>query len=155
MVALGVTNHGVTAVRRSDSPQAPGKSQSFAVTRARLTEFATIGLVSGSMLMHQILLTRVCALRFQFHFAFLVISNCLLGFGAAGTVLSIAQDRWRAQPARWVARSSVAYLISLIATYAFLIAIPLPENIKASRFDHVRGAPQSESLAALQSSIVV
>ncbi|HKP57713.1 MAG TPA: hypothetical protein VJV78_13370 [Polyangiales bacterium] len=93
--------------------------------------------MSGSMLMHQILLTRVCALRLQFHFAFLVISNCLLGFGAAGTVLSIAQDRWRAQPSRWVARSTVAYLVSLIATYAFLIAIPLPENIKASRFDHV------------------
>src|SRR5262245_40243055 len=108
-----------------------------AVTRARWTEFATIGLVSASMLTHQILLTRVCALRLQFHFAFLVISNCLLGFGAAGTVLSITQARWRAEPSRWVARFTVGYLIALIATYAFLITTPLPENIEATRFDHI------------------
>jgi len=40
---------------------------------------AAIGAVACSMLMHEILLTRVCALRLYFHFAFLVISNCLLG----------------------------------------------------------------------------
>ncbi len=108
-----------------------------ATTRSRLTEFATIGLVSGSMLMHQILLTRVCALRLQFHFAFLVISNCLLGLGAAGTVLTIAQKRFWAEPSRWVGRFSLAYVVSLVATYAFLIAVPLPENIEATRLDHI------------------
>ena len=49
--------------------------------------FVTIGLISCSMLMYEILLTRVCALRLFFHFGFLVISNCLLGIGASGSLV--------------------------------------------------------------------
>src|SRR3954447_13373666 len=105
--------------------------------RPTLTQFATIGLVSASMLIHEILLTRICALRLQFHFAFLVISNCLLGLGAAGTLLTIARKRFHVEPRRWTGRFTLAYLAALIATYVFLLAIPLPENIKLSRIDHV------------------
>ncbi|HKU40390.1 MAG TPA: hypothetical protein VJR89_19650 [Polyangiales bacterium] len=101
------------------------------------TQFFSIGLVSASMLMHEILLTRVCALRLQFHFAFLVISNCLLGLGAAGTLLTIQQARFHAAPQRWTGRFALAYLGSLILTYVFLLAIPLPENIEWSNLGHV------------------
>lgn len=108
-----------------------------APVRPKLTEFATIGLVSGSMLTHEILLTRICALRLQFHFAFLVISNCLLALGAAGTVLSIGQARFTAEPRKWTGRFTLAYVASLVVTYWLLLAIPLPENVQLSRFDHV------------------
>jgi spermidine synthase len=106
-------------------------------TRPRLTEFATIGLVSASMLMHQILLTRVCALRLQFHFAFLVISNCLLGLGAAGSLLSVHQARFRLKPRVWLGRFALAYVASLIVTYLLLLITPLPRDIELSRIDHV------------------
>src|SRR5688572_29715900 len=96
----------------------------------RIAEFATIGLVSASMLMHQILLTRVCALRLQFHFAFLVISNCLLGLGAAGTLLTLQQTRFHAQPRLWLGRFTLAYTASLIVTYLLLLATPLPRDIQ-------------------------
>jgi spermidine synthase len=103
----------------------------------RLAEFATIGLISASMLMHQILLTRVCALRLQFHFAFLVISNCLLGLGAAGTLLTVQQARFHARPRLWLGRFTLAYTAALIVTYLLLLATPLPRDIQLNRLDHV------------------
>ncbi|HET8933494.1 MAG TPA: hypothetical protein VFN67_08650 [Polyangiales bacterium] len=85
-----------------------------------------IGLIACSMLLHEILLTRVCALRVQFHFAFLIISNCLLGFGAAGTYLSLKHDAFQRDSARWLERTSLAYLLSLLVTYFGVVTFPLP-----------------------------
>jgi spermidine synthase len=94
--------------------------------------YAVIGLVACSMLIHEILLTRICALRLYFHFAFLVISNCLLGLGASGTLLALKHDAWRAEPRKWIGRFSVAYVASLVVTYALLLRYPLPEDLKLS-----------------------
>jgi spermidine synthase len=107
------------------------------VSRPKLREFAAIALVSCAMLIHEILLTRICALRLQFHFAFLVISNCLLGLGAAGSVLSSYQTILLAEPRKWLARLSITYFVSLIATYVCLIRIPLPDDIQLSHPGHV------------------
>ena len=49
----------------------------------------TIALLAGSLLVFQVLLTRVCALRLHFHFGFLIISNSLLGIGASGSLLAL------------------------------------------------------------------
>ena len=54
----------------------------------RTYKYVVIGLMACSMLMYEILLTRICALRLMFHFAFLVISVAMLGFGAAGSFLT-------------------------------------------------------------------
>ena len=59
--------------------------------RVGVYAFLVIGMVSCSMLMYEILLTRVCALRLFFHFGFLVVSNCLLGIGASGSVIAAAK----------------------------------------------------------------
>ncbi len=70
----------------------------------RSHRFVIIGLVACSMLMHEILLTRVCALRLYFHFAFLVISSCLLGLGASGSLLATYQNTWKRAPRLWLGR---------------------------------------------------
>jgi SAM-dependent methyltransferase len=97
------------------------------------SEYAIIGLLACSMLTHEILLTRICALRLHFHFAFLVISNCLLGLGASGALLVIAQERLRSARREWLATFSIAYTVSLVAAFAFLRSWPLPADLLLSR----------------------
>ncbi|HKP57594.1 MAG TPA: hypothetical protein VJV78_12775 [Polyangiales bacterium] len=92
-------------------------------------EVVSIGLIAGSMLMHEILLTRICALRLHFHFAYLVISNCLLALGAGGSLLALRQARWREAPRLWLGRFSAAYLVALICTYFALQQWPLPKEL--------------------------
>jgi hypothetical protein len=49
-----------------------------------------VGLLSAATLLGQVALTRVLAIGQGYHFAFLVISLALLGFGASGTLLAVA-----------------------------------------------------------------
>jgi len=48
-----------------------------------------IGLLSSATLMFETALTRFLAVAQFYHFAFLVISLALLGFGASGTLISV------------------------------------------------------------------
>lgn len=96
---------------------------------SRVPIFVTIGLISCSMLMYEILLTRIAALRLFFHFAFLVISNCLLAIGASGTLITIFQERWKKNPRFWIWVFCAGYIASLVATYAFLIRFNVNTNL--------------------------
>ncbi len=100
-------------------------------------KLAAIGLVASSMLVHQILLTRVCALRLFFHFAFVVISNCLLGMGASGTLLTLYQDKWRKKPRHWLGVFTMAYTASLVVTYFVLLLYPIPGDLSLSKPSHL------------------
>jgi hypothetical protein len=80
-----------------------------------------IALVSCSMLMYEVLLTRICALRFEFHFSFLIVSNCLLGIGASGSMIFLMQKLFAKDVRRWTWIFTLLYLISLLLTYSFLI----------------------------------
>lgn len=86
-----------------------------------------IAVLSASLLAFQVLLTRVCALRLAFHFSFLIISNSLLGIGASGSVLTLLESRWRRNPEAWIFGASIAYVLSLAATWWFARAMPVPE----------------------------
>jgi spermidine synthase len=101
------------------------------------TQLLVIGLVACSMLLHEILLTRICALRLQFHFAFLVISNCLLGMGAAGTLLSLKHEQFFSETRLWLTRFCWGYLIALLGTYVFLVSFPLPADLSISNARHL------------------
>src|SRR5262245_35710371 len=96
----------------------------------RLHAFVLIGLVSCSLLMYEVLLTRICALRVAFHFGYLVISNALLAIGASGTFLALAQARLRRSPRASAFGLTLAYVASLLATYAFLVTyrVDSPES---------------------------
>lgn len=61
--------------------------------------FAGVGLFSGALLLFQVTLTRLFSVAQFYHFAFLVVSLALLGFGASGSVLAVwprlRSTRWR------------------------------------------------------------
>ncbi|MBN1342322.1 MAG: hypothetical protein JXQ73_06560 [Phycisphaerae bacterium] len=96
-----------------------------------------IGLISCSMLMYEILLTRVCALRLYFHFGFLVVSNCLLMIGASGSLISVRQDFFKQHLRWWIWAFAVLYVISLALTYAFLLTYEAPPGIRLASFGEV------------------
>src|SRR5574341_564023 len=50
---------------------------------------AGMGLLSGAALLLQVALTRVFSIAQFYHFAFLVVSLALLGFGASGSLLAL------------------------------------------------------------------
>jgi len=78
------------------------------------------------MLMYQVLLTRISALRLFFHFGFLVISNSLLVIGAAGTLVTLYQDAWRPKARLQIWRFCLLCLASLAEAYVFLLTFPIP-----------------------------
>lgn len=88
-----------------------------------------IGLISCSMLMYEILLTRICALRLFFHFGFLVVSNCLLGIGASGSMIAVLQSVLVKRERFWIWLFSFLYLVSLVLTYIFLITYKIESGI--------------------------
>src|SRR5262245_32629351 len=90
----------------------------------------TIALLAGSLLMFQVLLTRVCALRLHFHFGFLIISNSLLGIGASGSLLALCDRRWRQDPQGWIWGFCVAFLVSLPLAWLYLLTAQIPETLK-------------------------
>ncbi|MBM4062886.1 MAG: hypothetical protein FJ265_17595, partial [Planctomycetes bacterium] len=90
----------------------------------------TIALLAASLLAFQVLLTRVCALRLHFHFGFLIISNSLLGIGASGSLLALLDRRWRRDPQAWIAGFALLFVISLPASWAYLLTAQIPETLK-------------------------
>ena len=54
---------------------------------------ASVALIAGAALANEILLTRFFAVIHWYHFAYMMISLALLGFGASGTLLALAR-RW-------------------------------------------------------------
>jgi hypothetical protein len=88
-------------------PPEPGARHAFLL-------FAT----SASVLAHEILLMRVLSFALWHHFASMVISMALLGFGAAGSFLFLAQERVRRDPdgflAALAAGAALAFPASLL-----------------------------------------
>ena len=97
--------------------------------------FVSIALLSGSLLAYEVLLTRVCALRLHFHFGFLIVSNCLLGIGASGTLLTATEKYWRKAPRTWVWRASGAYVITLVLAWFLLGRLKVPDALFTTNFD--------------------
>src|SRR5262249_57065392 len=100
------------------------KCEDLARPAARL-RFA-LALVSAAMLAYEVLLTRLFSIIQWHHFAYMVISMALLGFGASGTALAFA--RHRLQPHVWTAFAIGAALFGITAVASFAIAQRLPFN---------------------------
>lgn len=109
------------------------------LSRSHLPLYALIGigLISCSMLIYEILLTRICALRLFFHFGYLVISNCLLGIGASGSMIAVFQDAWRPRARFWITVFSGLYLLSLVFTYVFVLTYQIPPALDLSDGGHL------------------
>jgi hypothetical protein len=72
-------------------------------------------LLAGSVLMAEIALTRVMSVMLWGNYAFMVISTAMLGFGAAGTYLSIRQQAFSEQESRaFIGRNCLLFAVTLI-----------------------------------------
>ena len=75
-----------------------------------------MALLSAAALLLQVALTRVFSVAQFYHFAFLVVSLALLGFGASGTVLAL----WPAlRQARWRPWFATAFALAAVLAYLF------------------------------------
>lgn len=95
------------------------------MTRPRPPFFA-IGLLSGCLLAYEVLLTRLFSIELWHHFAYLIISAAMLGFGASGTALTLLKEKI-------APRVGAVYLTAVTGTAllipgAFLLTQQVPFN---------------------------
>lgn len=85
---------------------------------AETLPLASVALVSGAALGYEVLLLRVFSISQWHHFAHMIISLALLGFGASGTVLALARPwfmrRYRSAYPAAIALFSVTSLIGYL-----------------------------------------
>ena len=87
--------------------------------------FAAIFLVAFATLLLEVSLIRVLSFTIWHHFAYVVISTALLGFGASGTLLALRPAIGTHAPRTTLARCAAAAGLSAAATLAFVILVPL------------------------------
>ena len=138
------TPHNGAKRRRSSSVNDAGTPQSGALSvhnaaprrstgRARerpgvgLPVLAAVAVLSAATLAYEILLTRLFSIVQWHHFAFLVISVGLLGFGASGTFLVVLGNRIRIRIEPFLALAALAF--GLAAPVGFVIAAGVPFNV--------------------------
>lgn len=92
-----------------------------------------VAVVSAAILAYQVLLMRLFSIVSWHHFAYMIISIALLGFGASGTVLALAR-RWLV-PRFAGAFAASAALFAVTAVGSFAWAMRLPFNPLAIVWD--------------------
>ncbi len=87
---------------------------------------AAVSLVSAAALAYEILLTRLFAIIQWHHFAYMIISVALLGYGAAGAMITLFRTRLEQRLAQVSASAAAAFGVSSMG--CFLLAQALPFN---------------------------
>jgi hypothetical protein len=83
-----------------------------------------VALVAGAALAFEVLLTRLLAIVHWHHFASLVISLALLGYGASGSALTPLLDRLRPHAPLAFAGAASLFGIAVVAAVAIAQAVP-------------------------------
>src|SRR3982074_3174151 len=85
-------------------------------------QLVAVGLISGTLLMTELALTRIFSVVMYYHFAFLAISIALFGLSASGGFAAVARRRLARSPTdALLARQSVIYaLFTLVALFALV-----------------------------------
>jgi hypothetical protein len=84
-----------------------------------------VGLVSLAVIGLELSLMRSLSLRYWQHFAYMVISVALLGFGASGTALALLRGRMAGRERGWMAGLSLALAASIPAAQWAWHRVPL------------------------------
>ena len=87
---------------------------------------ASIALLSAVALAYEVLLTRLFSIIQWHHFAYMIISLALLGYGASGSFLSLLEARKRVRFADFFLANAVLFAVTLVA--GFLLAQRVPFN---------------------------
>ena len=95
--------------------------------------FAAIFLVSFATLVFEISLIRVLSFTIWYHFAYVVISTALLGFGASGTLVALRPQIGARDLPRAVALCCLAASASVALTLGFVSAFPLEPTLILER----------------------
>ncbi len=88
------------------------------------TRLAALFLVSAAVLGFEIEVMRVFAVASWSNFGSMVISIALLGFGLAGTLLTLLQPRVRRSPDAWISSSAFALAPSMALAHAVAQQVP-------------------------------
>src|SRR5262245_38268259 len=110
----------------------PMRSESTSSPR----HLAGIALISSTLLMTELALTRIFSVIMYYHFAFLAISIALFGLSASGVVAYVAR-RWldRRSTDRLLAVQSMVYAVATLVALFFLVRLRVglnysPENLR-------------------------
>ncbi|HEX6018082.1 MAG TPA: SAM-dependent methyltransferase [Burkholderiaceae bacterium] len=83
-----------------------------------------VALVSAAALAFEILLMRLFSIALWHHFAYMIISLALLGYGAGGTLLTLAQDAVRRRFAALFCTAAAAFGVSAIGCFVLAQRVP-------------------------------
>ena len=87
--------------------------------------YAGVFLIALATLLFEITLIRVLSFSIWYHFAYVVLSTALLGFGASGTLLAIRPSIGADNLAVALSRFSLASAVSAVAALGFVSLFPL------------------------------
>jgi len=85
---------------------------------------ASLFLVSSALIAHEIVLTRLFSIAQWHHFAYMVISVALLGFGASGTFMSLCRAFVLARFQKVYAAAAWLYAAAIILSFLMTREIP-------------------------------
>ena len=89
----------------------------------RLVTFSVAALSAATLLLESTLIRLLAVAQF-YHFAFLVVSLALLGFGASGTLLSVSSRLRKIPPLTLLAFCGVGFSISTVLAYGIVNFLP-------------------------------
>src|SRR5450432_1422931 len=108
---------------------------SRAMTSPSRRHLAGVALVSATLLMTELALTRIFSVVMYYHFAFLAISIALFGLSASGVFAYVARRRLDRSPTPMLlARQSLLYAVATIVALFMLVRLRVglnysPENL--------------------------
>ncbi len=88
--------------------------------------FIAIGLLAACVLAYEVLLTRLFSIVLWHHFAYMIISAAMLGYGASGAALALLKEK--IAPHFGVAYVIAAAALAVLMPTAFLLAQQVPFN---------------------------
>ncbi len=86
--------------------------------------YLALFLLSAATLAFEITLTRIFSVAQFYHFAFMIVSLALLGFGASGTFLALFPQLKNRDLTRTLPLLSWGFALSTIGSYALTLAVP-------------------------------
>ena len=100
--------------------------------------FIAIGLLSACVLAYEVLLTRLFSIVLWHHFAYMIISAAMLGYGASGTVLTLLKEK--IAPHFGAVYLTAAAALAVLMPAAFLLAQQVPFNPLELLWDNTQPA---------------
>lgn len=88
--------------------------------------FIAISLLSACVLAYEVLLTRLFSIVLWHHFAYMIISAAMLGYGASGTVLTLLKEK--IAPYFGAVYVTAGAALAILMPTAFLLAQQVPFN---------------------------